>query len=50
MSYPIDLSGQVAIITGAAKGIGEASARYLTQAGAQVVIVDLNSRKSKAGA
>lgn len=43
MSYPIDLSGQVAIITGAAKGIGEASARYITQAGAQVVIVDLVS-------
>ena len=43
MSYPIDLSGQVAIITGAAKGIGEASARYLTQAGAQVIIVDLQT-------
>ena len=41
MTYAIDLSGQVAIITGAAKGIGEACARYLTQAGAQVVIVDL---------
>ena len=41
MSFPIDLDGQVAIITGAGKGIGEASARYLTQAGAQVVIVDL---------
>lgn len=41
MTYEIDLHGQVAIITGAAKGIGEASARYLAQAGAQVVIVDL---------
>ena len=41
MTYAIDLSGQVAIITGAAKGIGEACARYLTQASAQVVIVDL---------
>jgi len=44
MSFPIDLSGQVAIITGAAKGIGEASARFLAQAGAQVVIVDLASQ------
>lgn len=41
MTYPIDLGGQVAVITGAAKGIGEACARYLTQAGAQVVIADL---------
>ena len=41
MTYEINLHGQVAIITGAAKGIGEASARYLAQAGAQVVIVDL---------
>lgn len=41
MTYEIDLHGQVAIITGAAKGIGEASARYLAKAGAQVVIADL---------
>ena len=41
MTYPIDLNGQVAVITGAAKGIGEACARYLTRAGAQVVIADL---------
>jgi NAD(P)-dependent dehydrogenase (short-subunit alcohol dehydrogenase family) len=41
MSYPIDLSEKVAIVTGGAKGIGEASAKYLAQAGAQVVIDDL---------
>ena len=41
MSYAIDLSGQVAIITGAAKGIGRATAEILTQAGAQVVIDDI---------
>jgi NAD(P)-dependent dehydrogenase (short-subunit alcohol dehydrogenase family) len=41
MSYTIDLSGKVAIVTGAAKGIGEATAAILAQAGAQVVIDDL---------
>lgn len=46
MSYAIDLSSQVAIVTGAAKGIGAATARMLTQAGAQVVIDDLVSEES----
>jgi len=41
MSYEINLSGQVAIITGAAKGIGKSAAEILTQAGAQVVIDDI---------
>jgi len=42
MTYSIDLTGKVAIVTGGAKGIGEATARYLAQAGAQVVIDDLS--------
>lgn len=46
MTYAIDLSGQVAIVTGAAKGIGKATAKILTQAGAQVVINDIVPEES----
>lgn len=42
MAYSIDLSGKIAIVTGGARGIGEATARFLAQAGAQVVIDDLS--------
>jgi 3-oxoacyl-[acyl-carrier protein] reductase len=38
----LDLSGQVAIVTGAGQGIGEAIAARLATAGAQIVIADLN--------
>jgi 3-oxoacyl-[acyl-carrier protein] reductase len=37
-----DLTGQAAIVTGAATGIGEAIAERLSRAGALVVIADLN--------
>ena len=37
-----DFSGKVAIVTGAAQGIGEAYARALAAAGAAVVVADLN--------
>lgn len=37
------LAGQVAIVTGAAQGIGAACARALANAGAAVVVADLNS-------
>ena len=37
----VDLSGKVAIVTGAAQGIGEATARKLTERGAQVIGVDI---------
>ena len=35
-----DLSGRVAVITGAARGLGEGGARLLAEAGAHVVVVD----------
>ncbi|MBX3706996.1 MAG: SDR family oxidoreductase [Pseudomonadales bacterium] len=38
-----DLSGRVAIITGAASGMGRASALLFTRAGAHVVVADLNT-------
>ena len=37
----LDLSGASAIVTGGASGIGEASARQLADAGAHVVVADL---------
>lgn len=38
--------GQVAIVTGGASGLGEATARRLAQAGAKVAIVDRNSERA----
>src|SRR6266571_2888879 len=38
----LDLTGQTAIVTGAATGIGEAIARRLAKAGAAVAVADLN--------
>jgi NAD(P)-dependent dehydrogenase (short-subunit alcohol dehydrogenase family) len=47
MAY-FDLSGQVAVVTGAATGIGEAIARRLANAGATVAIVDVDEAGAKA--
>jgi NAD(P)-dependent dehydrogenase (short-subunit alcohol dehydrogenase family) len=43
-----DLTGQTAIVTGAAGGIGEAIARRLSQAGAIVAIADLDATAAAA--
>ena len=44
MSHPLfDLSGRVGLVTGAAQGMGRAMAIAFAEAGADVLIVDLNS-------
>ena len=40
MSVAVDLSGKVAIVTGAGSGIGRATARLFAEAGAQVIAAD----------
>ncbi len=44
----IDLSGQVGLVTGAASGIGAAIARQLIEAGASVLLTDLNDAAGSA--
>ena len=43
----MELNGISAIVTGAASGLGEATARVLAQAGARVVVADMNSGQGK---
>jgi NAD(P)-dependent dehydrogenase (short-subunit alcohol dehydrogenase family) len=43
----MELNGISAIVTGAASGLGEATARVLARAGAHVVVADLNSGQGK---
>jgi len=52
MSYmsKYDLSGRRALVTGAGQGIGEACAAALAEAGAHVVVTDLNGARATAAA
>ena len=46
----MDLAGKVAVVTGAARGIGRAIADALAAAGARVVLADLGARATTSGA
>lgn len=46
MTFPI-LKDKVAIVTGAAMGMGEATARLFAEAGAKVVLADFNAEKGR---
>ncbi len=45
-----DLSGKVAVVTGGAKGIGQGIARRLAEAGASVLVVDIDAEGAQATA
>jgi NAD(P)-dependent dehydrogenase (short-subunit alcohol dehydrogenase family) len=45
-----DLTGKVAIVTGAASGIGAATARLMSEAGAMVVVADIDEGGAKSHA
>ena len=42
----MNLDGASAVVTGGASGIGEAAARQLAEAGARVVVADMNEELS----
>ena len=46
----LDLTGKVALVTGAARGIGFAVSERLSEAGARVVIADLDEKEATAAA
>jgi NAD(P)-dependent dehydrogenase (short-subunit alcohol dehydrogenase family) len=47
MSISIDLSGQVAVVTGGGSGIGEAISKTLARAGASVGVADLSAASAE---
>ena len=48
MMDPFKLNGRCAIVTGGASGIGEATSRVLTAAGASVIIFDVDGARAEA--
>ena len=48
MSFEINLEGRVAIVAGGGRGIGRSSSLILAEAGANMVIVDLEKDRAKA--
>jgi NAD(P)-dependent dehydrogenase (short-subunit alcohol dehydrogenase family) len=50
MTNPLDFSGKVALVTGAASGMGLATARAFAEAGAAVVLADFKEGAVKAAA
>src|SRR5205809_1295670 len=48
MTTPFRLDTRTALVTGGASGIGEATCRALTAAGASVIIVDVDSQRAVA--
>ncbi|MCL2465147.1 MAG: SDR family oxidoreductase, partial [Micrococcales bacterium] len=47
---PSELAGKVAIVTGAARGIGKATARALALAGATVCLIDVDEQRGRTAA
>ena len=47
MHTPFRLDGKVALVTGGASGIGEATCRTLSAAGASIIVVDVNSERAQ---
>ena len=43
----MDIKGKVAIVTGGASGLGEATVRRYVELGAKVAIFDLNDERGK---
>ncbi|HZL56560.1 MAG TPA: SDR family NAD(P)-dependent oxidoreductase, partial [Bryobacteraceae bacterium] len=47
MSTPFRIDGRSALVTGGASGIGEHTCRVLTEAGARVIIVDIDKARAE---
>lgn len=45
MAMPIDMTGKAALVTGAASGLGRATARKLAEAGSDLFLVDVNAER-----